>query len=180
MKARGAVVAVLVVLLMPGCSSSSGQVPEIKDNGTCTFSGSVTGTHPCTVAGAYTTSELMGVIEISYNTASDYDAGVVVGATLYGTIAFPAAPVAGTYSAPTTGTTLVAGATLIELLDVTSGDDWWASTALGSFTLVLSSVELLGDDPDIGSIYLPKGTLDATLVPTSSSTTGNVRVQATF
>lgn len=39
-----------------------------------------------------------------------------------------------------------------------------ASTALGGFTLVLSSVTSLGADPEIGSIYLPKGPLDATLV----------------
>jgi hypothetical protein len=55
-----------------------------------------------------------------------------------------------------------------------------AGTALGSFTLVLSSVTSLGADPEIGSIYLPKGTLDATLVPASAAATGNVRVQASF
>jgi len=49
----------------------------------------------------------------------------------------------------------------------------------GSFTLVLTSVSLLGTDPDIGTIYLPKGTLDTTLVPITSAS-GDVRVQATF
>jgi hypothetical protein len=176
MKAIGVVMAALVA----GCSSDSNQISTIQNNGTCTFSGSVTGLHTCTVAGAYTTSEQMGVIEISYNTAADHDGGVVVGVTLYGTIAFPSAPVPGTYTAPTTGTTLVAGATQIQLGDVASQDFWWATTAVGSFTLVLNSVELLGDDPEIGKVYLPKGTLDATLVPNSTSATGNVRVQATF
>ena|SRR5438270_8590877 len=44
-----------------------GALPQIKNNGTCTFSGAsyTQGARPCTVAGAFTTSERVGVIEIS-------------------------------------------------------------------------------------------------------------------
>jgi hypothetical protein len=180
MKTSTAAVAAVLAVQGLGCSGGESRPPEIKNNGMCTFSGSVTGTHPCTVAGAYTTSERVGVIEISYNTAADYDGGVVVGETLYGTVVFPAAPIAGTYTAPNSGTTFVPASTQVQVVNVSTQKFWTATTAMGSFTLVLSSVTLLGADPEIGSVYLPKGTLDATLIPDSSNAAGNVRVQATF
>jgi len=73
----------------------------------------------------------------------------------------------------------VLASTQIQLADAVTNADWSASTGQGSFTLVLTSVSLLGTDPDIGTIYLPKGTLDTTLVPITSAS-GDVRVQATF
>jgi len=100
MKTIGAAAGWALAVLAYGCSGRESKLPQIKNNGTCTFSGasSTQGARPCTVAGAFTTSERVGVIEISYNTAADYDEGVVVGETLFGTITFPAAPVAGTYA----------------------------------------------------------------------------------
>jgi hypothetical protein len=138
----------------------------VKDNGTCTFSGAVTGTHTCTVAGAFTIS-------------AGPDGGVT-GETLYGTIVFPSAPAPGTYTAPSSGSTFVPASTTIELSNYTTGNSWWATTALGSFTLVLSTVNKLGSDPEIGDVYRPYGSLDATLVPISAPTTGNVTLHATF
>src|SRR2546422_10857152 len=87
---------------------------------------------------------------------------------LFGTITFPAAPVAGTY-ASSNGNAFVLASTQIQLADAVTNADWSASTGQGSFTLVLTSVSLLGTDPDIGTIYLPKGTLDTTLVPITSA-----------
>lgn len=180
MKAIGAAAASALAVLASGCSGGDSKPPQIKNNGTCTFSGagSTQGARPCTVAGAFTTSERVGVIEVSYNTAADYDGGVVVGETLYGTITFPAAPVPGTY-ASSNSSAFVPASTQIQLVNASTGGDWAASTGQGSFTLVLTSVSMLGTDPEIGAVYLPKGTLDATLVPITSAT-GNVRVQATF
>jgi hypothetical protein len=54
------------------------------------------------------------------------------------------------------------------------------TTAVGSFTLVLSTVNKLGSDPEIGEVYRPYGSLDATLVPISAPTTGNVTLHANF
>jgi hypothetical protein len=171
----GAVVSLVAAALAMGCGSDSGSPPEVKDNGTCMFSGAVTGTHTCTVAGAFTLGEQVGVIEITYNLAGP-DGGVT-GDTLYGTIVFPSAPAPGTY---TGSSPQVLAPTTVELNDDASGNGWWFTTALGDFTLVLSSVTKIGTDPDIGDVYRPSGTLDATLVPITSSTGGNVTLHATF
>jgi hypothetical protein len=180
MKTVGAAALCALAVVAYGCGGGGSKPPQIKNNGTCTFSGasSTQGARPCTVAGAFTTSEQVGVIEISYNTAADYDGGVVVGETLFGTITFPAAPAPGTY-ASSNGNAFVPASTQIQLADAVTNADWSASTGQGSFTLVLTSVSQVGTDPDIGTIYLPKGTLDATLVPITGAS-GNARVQATF
>ena len=179
MRAADALVMSVVVLsALAACSSGDAVPPEVKDNGTCTFSGAITGTHTCTVAGAFTTGERVGIIEISYNLAAGYADGGVVGDTLYGTIGFPAAPVPGTYTG--TSASVVPGYTQITLANVSNSTERWATTAVGSFSLVLTTVSLLGNDPEIGAIYRPTGSLDATLVPAGAGTTGNVTLHATF
>jgi len=160
-------------LAIAGCGSSSGTTPEVKDNGTCTFSGARNESHTCTVAGAYTTEEQAGVIEITYNLSTGtVDAGPA-GITLFGDIVFFSEPTSGTF---TSGNGSLRGDTTVEVYESSTGTLWQP----GTFTLVLSSVQYLGVDPEIGKVDRPYGTFDATLDQATGPGSAALQVHATF
>jgi hypothetical protein len=169
------------VVLLAGCDlfgggGGDGGTITIRDNGTCVFSGAVSGSHPCTVGAAFTLSQRVGLVELSYNTAADYPDGGVVGYTFYATVGFPADPVAGTYTL--TDARVIPG--YIQASVVYPGVRAWSLDPDGGFTLVLDSVEYLGVDPEIGRVFRPRGSFEAALLPDAPPASGQVRVQATF
>jgi len=125
------------------------------------------------VAGAYTTEEHPGVIEITYNLSTGtLDAGPA-GTTLVGEIVFFSEPASGTFAS---GSRSLRGDTMVEVYESSTGRLWQP----GTFTLILSSVQDLGVDPEIGKIYRRYGTFDATLDRATGPGSAALQVHATF
>lgn len=168
---RSSLVAAAVAL--GGCNSGGGGPPEIKDNGTCVFSGAVNETHRCTVAGVYSGSTLSGAIVVQYNIDNLPDGGFPSGYEFIAQVNFPGDPTPGTYTYnPSTNS---GNASFFE----PTTQKFWEQSA---YTLVLSTVKYLGDDPDIpGKVFLPTGTFTATMpANTGTGATGTVTANVTF
>ena len=160
-------------LALAACASSSGGSSlEIKDNGTCVFSGAVNETHRCTVAGVYSSSTLSGAIVFQYNVDNLPDGGFPPGYLFTGGVNFLSDPAPGTYTYDP-----VRNTGFVSVIEPTTQKYWEP----GTWTMVLRTVSYLGNDPDIGKIFLPTGTLTATL-PANAGTgaTGTVTVNVTF